>query len=246
MLSDQQLLKYSRQIMLPQIDIAGQQKLLNSHVIILGMGGLGSPVAMYLATAGVGQLTLIDDDKVDLTNLQRQIIHYTSAIGCEKVQSAKHTLNQLAPDCIVKTVNQRLVENELDALLSTATVVVDCCDNFLTRFLLNKVCFKLKVPLVSGAAIRWEGQLTTFTMQPDTPCYRCLYEEDVFADQTCSHNGVVSPLVGVIGSMQAMEAIKLISHVGVIATGKLMLFDGLMMEWRTVKFKPRADCPVCG
>ena len=245
MLTDDQLLKYSRQIMLPKIDIDGQQKLLDSHVVVLGLGGLGSPVAMYLASAGVGELTLIDDDKVDLSNLQRQVVHKLSSIDQNKVESAKDTLSELAPECRINTINQRLNEPELMDVIGSATLVVDCCDNFETRFMLNRICFAQKVPLVSGAAIRWEGQLTTFTMQPDTPCYRCVYEEDAFNDQTCSQNGVVAPLVGIIGSMQAMEAIKVITSAGNPVSGRLMIFDALDMDWRSIKFKQRTDCPVC-
>ncbi|TQV81412.1 HesA/MoeB/ThiF family protein [Aliikangiella coralliicola] len=246
MLTDNQLLKYSRQIMLPKIDIDGQQKLLDSHVVVLGVGGLGSPVAMYLATAGVGELTLIDDDKVDLTNLQRQIIHRLSAIDKDKVESAEDTLQKLNPECRLNPINARLDEEALTEIVGKANIVVDCCDNFSTRFMLNRVCFKLRTPLVSGAAIRWEGQLSTFTMQPEMPCYRCIYEEDTFDDQTCSQNGVAAPLVGIIGSMQAMEAIKLITGAGNPISGRLMLFDALDMEWRSIKFKQRAGCPVCG
>ncbi len=249
MLTDEQLLQYSRQIMLPGIDIEGQQKLLASHVMIIGLGGLGSPVAMYLAAAGVGELTLVDDDKVELTNLQRQIIHQFSSIGSDKVESAGNTLKQLNRACKVNLINRRLTEKELTALISSSgectRIVVDCSDNFSTRFMLNRVCYNNKTPLVSGAAIRWEGQVSTYTMQPETPCYRCLYEEDSFNDETCAQNGVVAPLVGVIGAIQAMEVIKLICHAGKTITGRLMLFDGLEMEWRTIRFKPRADCPVC-
>jgi len=245
MLTDEQLLKYSRQIMLPKIDINGQQKLLDSHVVILGLGGLGSPVAMYLASAGVGELTLVDDDKVDLSNLQRQIVHQVETIGQPKVESAKNNLLKINPDCKINSINSRLNENQLSQLLSNVTLVVDCCDNFDTRFMINRVCFKAKVPLVSGAAIRWEGQLSTFLMTNDQPCYRCLYEEDSFNDQTCSQNGVVAPLVGIIGSMQAMETIKVITGSGKPVVGQLKLFDGLAMEWRSIKFKKRNDCPVC-
>ena len=243
MLSDNQLLKYSRQIMLSKIDIEGQQKLLNAHVVVLGLGGLGSPVSMYLAAAGVGKLTLIDDDKVDSSNLQRQIVHQCDNLEQSKVLSAKQSLAALNPDCEIDTIDRRLTESELTQLISKANVVVDCCDNFETRF--NRVCFSNRVPLVSGAAIRWEGQLSTFLMNDETPCYRCLYEEDSFTDQTCSQNGVAAPLVGIIGSMQAMETIKLICQVGKTISAKLMLFDGLEMEWRTIKFNKRDNCPVC-
>lgn len=245
MLSDEQLLKYSRQILLPRIDIEGQQKLLSSHVVILGLGGLGSPVGLYLASAGIGELTLIDDDIVDLSNLQRQIVHQFSNINQAKVESAKKTLLALNPDCQINMIKQRLIESDLDKLVAKTTLVVDCSDNFTTRFMLNRVCFKNKIPLVSAAAIRWEGQLSTFLMDQETPCYRCLYEEDSFNDESCSQNGVVAPLVGIIGSMQAMEVIKVITGAGQPVSGLLKLFDALDMDWRTIKFKKKPDCPVC-
>jgi molybdopterin/thiamine biosynthesis adenylyltransferase len=245
MLTDKQLLKYSRQIMLPQIDIAGQDKLANSHVVIIGLGGLGSPVAMYLATAGIAKLTLVDNDQVDQSNLQRQIIHDENSIGKNKVTSAKETIEALNSDCSVNTIDKRLNEEELEQLLSNANVLVDCCDNFETRFLLNRVCFKTKTPLVSGSAIRWEGQLTTFTMDENTPCYQCLYEDSSSTDQTCSRNGVVGPVVGVIGSMQALEAIKVITGAGQVSVGELILFDGLDMSFTKLKFSKKDGCPVC-
>lgn len=245
MLTDEELLRYSRQIMLPQIDIDGQQKLNDATALIIGLGGLGSPVAMYLAAAGVGKLILVDDDQVDLTNLQRQIVHSTENIDSPKVESAKASLLKLNPECEVDSIAKRLTEDELHNLVAQSTVVVDCCDNFDTRFMLNRVCFAHKTPLVSGAAIRWEGQLSTYTYQNNTPCYRCLYEDDAFTDQTCSQNGVVAPLVGIIGSVQALESIKVICNVGETITGRLMLFDGIDLSWRTIKFKNRAGCPVC-
>jgi len=246
MLTDDHLLKYSRQIMLSQIDIAGQQALLNSHVLILGLGGLGSPVAMYLATAGIGEITLIDDDKVDLSNLQRQIIHKQNSQEQYKVDSAKEQLLKLNPEIKINTVNQRLDEESLNQIISNVDLVTDCCDNFETRFMLNRVCFKHKIPLVSGAAIRWEGQLTSFTMKEGSPCYQCLYDADSFSDQTCAHNGVVGPVVGIIGSMQALEAIKLITGSGKPAEGELTLFDGLDLSFSKIKFGKKDQCGVCG
>lgn len=245
-LSDHQLLKYSRQIMLPKIDIAGQQKLLDAHVVILGLGGLGSPVAMYLATAGIGEITLIDDDKVDLSNLQRQIIHHYDSQGQYKVNSAKERIEQLNSDCKVNVINQRLNEKELSKIIAGANVIADCSDNFETRFLLNSVCFQQKTPLVSGAAIRWEGQLTTFSMDELSPCYRCLYDDKSFTDQSCSQNGIVGPVVGIIGSMQALEVIKLISQTGKLAVGELTLFDGMDLSFSKIKYNKNNDCPVCG
>lgn len=245
MLTDEQLLQYSRQIMLSQVDVAGQEALLKAHVVIIGLGGLGAPVALYLASAGVGKLTLVDFDQVDLSNLQRQIIHSFDTIGMEKVESAALAVQKIAPACQVEQVNRKLDEKELADLVGRACVVVDCCDNFETRFMLNRICFQARVPLVSGAAIRWEGQISTFPMQADSPCYRCFYEEDSFNDQTCSQNGVAAPLVGVIGSIQALEALKLIVGCGETVTGRVLIFDGLYMDWRSIKLSKRADCPVC-
>lgn len=231
--------------MLPQIDIDGQEKLNNAHLVIVGLGGLGSPAAMYLATAGIGKLTLIDDDQVDRSNLQRQIIHNENSIGKHKVTSAKETIEALNSDCSVNTLDKRLNEEDFEHLLSNTDVLVDCCDNFETRFLLNRVCFKTKTPLVSGSAIRWEGQLTTFTMENNTPCYQCLYDENSSTDQTCSQNGVVGPVVGIVGSMQALEAIKVITGVGALCVGELTLFDGLDMSFHKIKYSKKTECAVC-
>ena len=246
MLSDDQLLKYSRQIMLPQIDIEGQQKLLDSHVVILGLGGLGSPVALYLATAGVGEITLIDDDEVDLSNLQRQVVHRASSQGLPKVESARRTMLDLNPELKVNLLQQRLDESELKKVVKNCQIVVDCCDNFETRFMLNRVCFSNRIPLVSGAAIRWEGQLTTFMMTDQSPCYRCLYDEQSFNDQSCSQNGIVGPVVGIIGTMQALEVIKVITGAGQPSAAELTLFDGLDNSFSKIKYAKKIDCPVCG
>jgi molybdopterin/thiamine biosynthesis adenylyltransferase len=245
MLTDAQLLKYSRQIMLSQVDISGQEKLSQSHVLIIGLGGLGSPVALYLAAAGITELTLVDNDKVDTTNLHRQIIHQHSSIGQDKVESAKNRIYGLNSECKVNTINQKLKEKDLNSLMQKVTVVADCSDNFETRFLLNKVCYQNKTPLVSGAAIKWEGQLTTFMMDGHSPCYRCLYDESASTDQNCSHNGIVGPVVGIIGSMQALEVIKLITGAGSPAVGELTLFDGLEMSFHKIKYSNKANCPVC-
>lgn len=245
MLSDQQLLQYSRQIMLPQLDIDGQQKLLNSQVLIIGLGGLGAPVALYLAGAGVKRLILVDDDKVEISNLHRQVIHRYQSQNESKVSSAKCRLNELNPGCEVVTYERRLNEGELLPLIEQSDVVADCSDNFETRFLLNRLCNQIKTPLVSGAAIRWEGQLTTFTMQQDTPCYRCLYDEQSATDQSCSSNGIMGPVVGIIGSLQALEVIKLITGCGEPHVGQLTLFDGLDLSFNKISFSPAKDCPVC-
>ncbi len=246
MLNDEQLLQYSRQIMLLQIDIEGQQKLLDAHVVILGLGGLGSPVALYLTAAGIGEITLIDDDDVDLSNLQRQVIHQASSQGLPKVESARKTMLGLNPDVKINTVQQKLDESELIKVVNKCQIVVDCCDNFETRFSLNRACFTHRVPLVFGAAIRWEGQLTTFMMNDVSPCYRCLYDEQSATDETCSQNGIVGPVVGIIGTMQALEVIKIITGAGRAAVAELTLFDGLNHSFSKIKYGKKSDCPVCG
>ena len=246
-MDDQQLLRYSRQIMLPQIDAEGQQKLLESHVLIIGAGGLGSPVAMYLASAGIGRITIADNDKVDLSNLQRQILHRNKDLGRPKVDSARDTLAELNPDVQVTPLNMLIDRNALDKLVTQADLVVDASDNFDTRFAINAACVASGTALVSGAAIRMEGQLSVFLPQrEDSPCYRCLYSEGDEPDQTCSENGVLAPLVGVIGSLQALEAIKVLLDIGESLCGRLLVFDGLYHEWRSVKLSKDPLCPVCG
>lgn len=245
MLSDEQLLRYSRQIMLRQLDIAGQQKLSDAHVLIIGVGGLGSPVALYLAAAGIGQLTIVDDDQVDSSNLQRQIIHQESSQGLDKVESAKQRLEQINSSCKVAIINQRLNKQSIVGTLSDIDLVVDCSDNFATRFMLNDVCWQSRIPLVSGAAIRWEGQLTTFLMNTESACYACLYDADSHTDQSCSENGVLGPIVGIIGSLQALEAIKVISGAGTPLAGRLLLFDGTDLSFNKIKFKKKKSCLVC-
>lgn len=245
-MNDQQLLRYSRQIMLPDVDIEGQEKLLTAHVLIIGLGGLGSPVAMYLAAAGVGHLVLADFDTVDLSNLQRQIAHTTNRIGQTKVESAAQTLRELNPDVQITCITQALDTDTLKTHVTQADVVVDCCDNFTTRFAVNAACVAAKVPLVSGAAIRLEGQVAVFdSRQADCPCYRCLYDEDSEENTTCAANGVLSPVVGIIGSMQALEAIKLIVGFGKTLAGKLLLFDARYSQWRELKLPKDKDCPIC-
>ncbi|HED18191.1 MAG TPA: molybdopterin-synthase adenylyltransferase MoeB [Gammaproteobacteria bacterium] len=246
-MDDQQLLRYSRQIMLPQIDAGGQQKLLDSHVLIIGAGGLGSPVAMYLASAGIGQITIADNDEVDLSNLQRQILHRHGDIGRPKVDSAKDTLAKLNPDIQVTPLNILIDRKALDKLVAQADLVVDASDNFATRFAINAACVETGTALVSGAAIRMEGQLSVFLPQrADSPCYRCLYSEGEEPDQTCAENGVLAPIVGVIGSLQALEAIKVLLDIGESLCGRLLVFDGLYHEWRSIKLSKDPDCPVCG
>lgn len=245
-MNDNQLLRYSRQIMLPQVDIEGQQKLLAANVLIIGAGGLGSPAAIYLAAAGVGNIVIYDNDVVDLSNLQRQIAHHTADIGADKVISTRQTLNQLNPDIQVRAVKQRLEGEQLELEVSQADVVLDCSDNFSTRFAINNACVKQQTPLVSGAAIRFEGQVTVFTPgQNDSPCYNCLYSSDGEELQNCATNGVIAPVTGVVGSVQALEAMKLIMNIGETLTGRLLLLDGLTMEWNTMKLRKNPNCPTC-
>ena len=246
LMNDQQLLRYSRQIMLPQVDIAGQQKLLDAKVLIVGAGGLGSPAAMYLAAAGVGQITIYDDDQVDLTNLQRQIAHGTSDIGLDKVISTLNTLEKINPEVKVKARKARLQDDILLQEVGMADVVLDCSDNFATRFAINKACVDLEIALVSGAAIRFEGQVSVFTPGiNDSPCYNCLYQSDGEELQNCARNGVIAPITGIVGSVQALEAMKLIMAIGENLTGRLLLLDGLTMDWQTLRFKKNRACPTC-
>ncbi|MFZ2726423.1 MAG: molybdopterin-synthase adenylyltransferase MoeB [Methylococcaceae bacterium] len=245
-MNDTQLLRYSRQILLPQIDIEGQQALLNAKVLIVGAGGLGCPAAMYLASAGVGSLTLYDDDQVELSNLQRQIAHHTADIGTAKVISSQSTLKNLNPEIKVTAVQARLQGETLQNEVLNADVVLDCSDNFTTRFLLNRACVEHKTPLVSGAAIRFEGQVSVFDKrQADSPCYNCLYQDNGEEQVNCATHGVVSPIVGIVGSIQAMEAIKLIIGIGDNLMGRLLVIDGLAMEFTSLRLKKNPLCPSC-
>lgn len=245
---DEQLLRYSRQIMLPAFDVEGQARLLQSTVLVLGMGGLGSPVAMYLAAAGVGHLILVDDDVVEISNLQRQLVHREHTIGESKVESARQTLQALNSDVRITLVNQRVDRALLEQLIGQQVdLVVDACDNFSTRFAANEVCVRHKVPLVSGAAIRLEGQVAVFdSRQPDSPCYQCLYQGGDDEQMSCSRNGVLAPVVGVIGSMQALEAIKILSGMGKSLCGRLLLFDAMTSTWRELRLPRDPACAVCG
>lgn len=245
--SDEQLLRYSRQIMLPQVGAEGQERLLNSHLLIIGMGGLGAPASIYLTAAGVGRLTLVDFDAVDLSNLQRQIVHFTDDIGRPKVDSGRDTLLALNPTITIETLNHQLSEEEMTAAITEADLVLDCSDNFTTRFLVNRLCVAQRTPLVSGAAIRMEGQISVYRPDLDNePCYQCLYKGGDELDETCTQTGVLAPLVGIIGSMQALEAMKIIMGIGESLNGKLMLLDALTMEWRTMKLPKDPKCAVCG
>jgi len=246
-MDDDLLLRYSRQIMLPAFGVEAQERLLAARVLIVGAGGLGSPAALYLAAAGVGTLAIADHDQVDLSNLQRQLLHRHRDIGRPKVDSARDSLQALNPDTRVIALAERLAGERLDAEVDAADVVVDASDNFATRFAVNAACARHRTPLVSGAAIRLEGQLTVFHPgASDSPCYRCLYREGEDPEQTCADNGVLAPVVGVIGSLQALEAVKLITGLGETLCGRLLLFDGLTLEWRSLRLRRDAACPVCG
>ena len=246
-MNDEQLLRYNRQIMLPQIDFEGQQKLLDAHVLIIGMGGLGSPAAIYLTAAGIGTLTLVDFDKVELTNLQRQIVHRNSDIDKPKVDSAKRNLISINPGVQINTIDIKPDQQALEQLVQQANVVVDASDNYQTRFAVNGACVLHRVPLVSGAAIRFEGQISVFDKRiDDSPCYNCLYPKSDDEEETCSENGILAPVVGIIGSMQALEAIKIICAIGEPLTGRLLLLDALSMNWRSMALKRDPACPVCG
>ena len=245
-MNDDQLLRYSRQMMLPEIDAAGQEKLNESRVLIIGLGGLGSPVSMYLASAGVGQLVLVDFDKVDISNLQRQIVHTTNNIGRAKIESAKEHLTAINPEISIECIDHALDGDELYTEAEKADVIVDASDNFQTRFALNEVSVKTKTPLVSGAAIRFEGQVSVFNPKDEnSPCYRCLYNEDVAVGETCTANGVIAPLLGIIGSIQANETLKLIMGIGETLQGKLLLLDSLYMDMNQAILKKDPACPVC-
>ncbi len=243
-MNDDQLMRYSRHIMLPEIDIEGQQKLLSSHVFIVGAGGLGCPVALYLASAGTGTLTISDFDKVEASNLQRQIAHTTKDLGILKTESLKTSVGAINPDITVNTCG-KLTEKELLTAISQADVVVDCSDNFPTRYCLNRLCVKTQTPLISGTAIEFRGQVSTFKPGKNNPCYQCLYPTRSDKTLSCSESGVISPLVGIIGSMQALETIKLITQTGSLLSGRLLLIDGLTMNIQTLTVNKDTECDIC-
>lgn len=246
-MDDHQLLRYSRHILLPQIDIAGQEKLNQSHVLIIGAGGLGSPAAMYLAASGIGHLTICDGDQVDLTNLQRQIIHDSNSIGLAKVQSAKQSLAGINPRINVTAVQQHIDAEKLSGIVPQVDAVIDASDNFSTRHQVNQACVTYKKPLISGAAIRFDGQISVFDLsRAASPCYHCLFPIDGEPqDMPCATMGVFSPLVGIIGSMQAAETIKILLRIGESLNGRLQLLDGLTMNWRSIRLHKDPACPVC-
>jgi adenylyltransferase/sulfurtransferase len=246
-MNDHQLLRYSRHILLPEVGIEGQEKLLAAHALVIGAGGLGSPACMYLASGGVGRITLADGDSVDLTNLQRQILHTTAAVGRAKAFSGKDTLAEINPEVEVNAIPERLEGAGLDRLVASADVVLDCSDNFATRHAVNRACVRHAKPLVSGAAIRFDGQVSVFDLRSaEAPCYNCLFPEETEAEETrCAVMGVFAPLTGIIGTTQAAEALKLLAGVGESLSGRLLLLDGLAMEWRSIRLSKDPACMVC-
>lgn len=247
-MTDDQLLRYSRHILLNEIGIEGQEKISGGKALVIGAGGLGSPVALYLGSAGVGHITLVDDDTVDLTNLQRQIVHTLSSVGQPKVKSAQAAIAAINTEVVVSTIQARADAPMLDALVAQADVVLDCCDNFSTRQAVNAACVKHRKPLVSGAAIRFDGQISVYdTRDTGSPCYACIFPPDAnFEETRCSTMGVFAPLVGIIGSMQAAEALKLLSGAGESIAGRLLMLDGRSMEWNDIRLPRNTSCPVCG
>lgn len=246
-MNDEQLLRYARHILLDEFGIEGQERLLGSRILIIGAGGLGSPAALYLASAGVGHIVLADDDVVELSNLQRQILHTTDRVDWTKARSGQLALTDINPGIRVEIIEQRLEGQAMDEAVAQADVVLDCCDNFATRHDVNRACVAHNKPLVSGAAIRFSGQISVFDLrQPDAPCYHCLFPEaDDVTELRCATTGVLGPLVGIIGSMQAAEAIKLLADMGQPLVGRLLCLEALSMQWNTIRFKRDPGCPVC-
>lgn len=247
-MNDDQLLRYSRHLLLNELGVEGQERILGAHALVIGAGGLGSPAALYLASAGIGTLTLADGDTVDRTNLQRQILHTEARVGQAKALSGQAALAEINPGVTVHALNERLSGDALASAVAAADIVLDCCDNFATRHAVNRACVFHKKPLVSGAAIRFDGQLSVFDpRRDDSPCYHCLFPEgDEVEEVRCAVMGVFAPLTGIIGAMQAAEALKLVAGCGTSPVGRLLLLDGLSMEWRSVKFGRDPGCAVCG
>ncbi len=246
-MNDNQLLRYSRHILLPEIGVEGQEKFLASSALIIGAGGLGSPVALYLAAAGLGTITLADGDAVDLTNLQRQILHTTGSIGKPKAASGREALAKINPEVKVAPLQRRLEGEELERLVAGASVVLDCSDNFATRHAVNRACVRHRRPLVSGAAVRFDGQVSVFDLRDDlSPCYQCLFPENAeLEEMRCAVMGIFAPLTGIIGAVQAAEALKLLAGAGDTLKGRLLILDALAMQWRTVKLAKDPSCAVC-
>jgi molybdopterin/thiamine biosynthesis adenylyltransferase len=245
-MNDEQLLRYSRQILLPQFGVEGQERLMASSVLVVGAGGLGSPVALYLAAAGVGRLVIADFDRVDLTNLQRQILHATDRIGTPKAESARRTLHALNPEIEIVPIGRKLEAELLQEQVAASDAVVDASDNFATRFAVNAACVATGRPLIAGAVIRWEGQVSVYTGRPGDPCYRCLYGNGGEVEDTCSENGILAPVAGIVGSIQATETLKVLSGVGTTLAGRLLILDALEMRFRTLTLTRDPACPVCG
>mgnify|MGYP000936648340 FL=1 len=246
-MNDQQLLRFSRHILLDEIGVEGQQRLQDSHALVIGAGGLGSPACLYLGSAGVGRITVCDHDKVDDTNLQRQIAHSSASIGRNKAESLRERLAQITAFSSVTALPERVAGEQLHALIASADVVLDCSDNFAPRHAVNRACVELRKPLVSGAAVRFDGQISVFDLRhADAPCYHCLFPDQGDAnDGPCALFGVFAPLVGIIGSMQAAEALKLLIPTGTSLNGRLLLLNALQMEWRTLRLKRDPACAVC-
>ena len=246
-MTDEQLLRYSRHILLPEVGVEGQQKLLSASALVIGAGGLGSPAALYLTAAGVGTITLVDGDDVDLTNLQRQILHATESLGKPKAESGRRALARINPEVKVVPVQQRLGDDALDPLVASSSVVLDCSDNFATRHAVNRACVRHRKPLVSGAAVRFDGQVSVFDLRDElSPCYQCLFPENAeLEEMRCAVMGVFAPITGIIGTVQAAEALKLLVGAGETLKGRLMILDGLAMEWRTIKLAKDPACAVC-
>jgi molybdopterin/thiamine biosynthesis adenylyltransferase len=247
-MDDGQLLRYSRHILLDEIGIEGQQRLLDARALVIGAGGLGSPVALYLGSAGVGRITIVDDDRVDLTNLQRQIAHNLSRVGQPKADSARMSIAAINPDVQVQAVVRRADAGTLDTLVAAADVVLDCSDNFKTRHAVNAACVRHRRPLVAGAAIRFDGQISVYDPRdPRSPCYACVFPPEATLEETlCATMGVFAPLVGIVGTMQAAEALKLLAGVGSSLAGRLQMLDARTMEWNEIRVARHAGCPVCG
>ena len=247
-MNDRQLLRYARHLMLDEIGIEGQRRLLDAHALVIGAGGLGSPVALYLGTAGVGRLTVVDHDEVDLTNLQRQIAHNESRLGQPKAESVRATVAAINPDVQLRALVRRADAALLDALVAEADVVLDCSDNFATRHAVNAACVRHGRPLVSGAAIGWDAQISVYdTRLADAPCYACLFPADAaHQDVACATMGVFAPLVGIVGSMQAAEALKLLTGAGETLAGRLLMLDARRMQWDEIRLARQPQCPVCG
>ena len=245
-MKDEELLRYSRHILLPQIDIEGQERIKNSKAILVGLGGLGSVISMYLASSGVGEMVLIDHDEIEISNLQRQILFKTENIGDKKASVAKKVLQKLNPHSKIEAFVGKIQNAKSNAIIQDADIYLDASDNFETRFFLNELSLLNKVPLVSGAAVRLEGQVSVFNLNSRSPCYQCLFDSsDIGSEQNCSTNGVLSPLLGVIGSMQAIEALKIIGNFGDSLDGRLMIFDSKTVSWNSLKLKKDPACVMC-